>query len=149
MKDNMITFAKMVISQGVAPGLTAADFHTAIQKRAEAGRLPGETAEQAYTRFILDNPDGRLLFKAYRAAPKPVASAAPADENQDYVTRGPAEKEMHIAVENHRAAAAAQGQTLTPAQAFTAVYTSPAHRGLKARYDAETAASAAKRAAGM
>jgi hypothetical protein len=152
MSDGILTFAKMVIDQGVAPGLDCNDFHKAIEKRAEKIRKAGETAEGAYTRFITSDPDGKLLFKAYRAAPKPAmpfSSAAPADEDQDYVPRGPADKAMRSLIERHQLQAAKDGKPLSYAQAFTRVYEEAANRELKAEWDAEQAETTAKRAAGL
>jgi hypothetical protein len=137
-------FAKMTVDQGRSPGLDKWAYHDAIVKRAGEIRRPGETAEKAFTRAITEDDDGKLLFKALKIAPGNEVKDAPQDDVSRVDTRGPAEKEMQDAVENHRAASAAQGLTLSPEQGFTAVYTSPAHRGLKARYDAETLAKRAR-----
>jgi hypothetical protein len=143
---SILTFAKILADGGVAPGLTRNDFHREIQKRAASIRRAGETAEQAYARALVEDSDSRVLFKAYKAAEP---DAAPPDAKQDYVQRGPAEQEMRIAVERHRADAAALGNKLTYEQAFANVYTDPAHLPLKQRYDKETLATMTKRAAGM
>lgn len=139
--SNILMFAKMTVDQGRYVGYDKSAFHEAIAKRAAEIRRDGETAEKAYTRVITETDAGKLLFKAYKIAPQ---GDAPSDSAPAVDTRGPAEKEMQAAVENHRLESAAQGLLLSPEQAFTAVYTSPAHRGLKARYDAETVAKRAR-----
>jgi hypothetical protein len=139
---SILMFAKME-TEGRGTGLDKSAYHDAIEKLAREIRRDGETSEQSYARAITDSDAGRLLFKAYKAAasPKvPVARLAQPEPDVD----GPAEKDMESAVEDHRKAAAAKGKTLSREQAFVAVYTDPAHRGLKDRYDRETLAKRAR-----
>jgi hypothetical protein len=126
-------FAKMQ-AEGRGTGIDKTVYHAEIVKRAAETRRAGESDAKAYTRIATETEDGRMLLAAYKAAPPP-------DAKQDDVPRvdpkGPAEQAMEEAVATHRADAAAQGLPLSREQAFTAVYTHPAHRGLKSRYDAE------------
>jgi hypothetical protein len=138
--SNILLFAKMTVDQGRYVGYDKGDFHRAIEKRAAEIRRPGETSEQSYSR-VLETNDGRLLFAAYKIAPP---GAAPNDSAPAVASKGAAEKEMQAAVENHRAASAAQGLSLSPEQAFTAVYTDPANVDLKKRFDAEDFAKCAR-----
>jgi hypothetical protein len=71
---DILGFAKILNNTGEASGFTRDDFHHEIQKRAAATRLSGETSAQAYTRVLL-TPEGKELYKAYRAAPAPVQAA--------------------------------------------------------------------------
>jgi hypothetical protein len=63
-----LDFAKILNNTGESCGFDRDDFHREIQKRAAETRSSHESEAQAYTRIML-TPEGKELYKAYRAAP--------------------------------------------------------------------------------
>jgi hypothetical protein len=65
----VVHFAKILTETGNASGFDREDFVEEISKLSEAFRRPGESREQAFTRTIVENSEGALLFKASKLAP--------------------------------------------------------------------------------
>jgi hypothetical protein len=118
-------FAKILVTQGLDCGQTRQDFEEDIAKRAEATRLPGESREQAWTRFATATDDGRLLFKAAMLAP-------PRQFAQDLTREkpkadGPASEELE-----RTARAMAKEKKLTYQQAYSRLISDPDRKELLA-----------------
>ncbi len=141
--NELVELIKKSVDAGEADNEPKYKYMEAITARANDLRVAGDTDAQAFTKAITTDEPCRLLFKLMKAAPGSDVPppAAPQDDDD---AKGPAEQAMEAAVAAHRADAAAQGLKLSAEQAFAAVYTSPAHRGLKARYDAEMLAKRAR-----
>jgi hypothetical protein len=93
---DMRHFAKILVDSGNACGHARQDFEEEIVKRAE--RRGGESAAQAFTRFVTTDATGKLLFKAAMMAPprqapqdfplpKKPESAGPASAELDRLAR--------------------------------------------------------------
>ena len=137
--DELVGLIQKSVAAGEIDHVQKHDYIEAITERANELRVAGDTDAQAFTKAITTDEPCKLLYKLMKAAPG--SEIAPPDAKQDFVSRvdakGPAEQALEEAVATHRADAAAQGLPLSREQAFTAVYTHPANRGLKSRYDAE------------
>ena len=75
-KSSIVRFARKQI-EGKITGLETRDFYDAIVKCADARRAPGESDAQAFTKTIIEDPAGRLLFKALQLAPSSTTKAQP------------------------------------------------------------------------
>jgi hypothetical protein len=137
--DELVGLIQKSVDAGEADHAQKHEYIEAITARANELRVAGDSDAQAFTKAITTDEPCKLLFKLMKAAPG--SEVPPPDAKQDDVphvdAKGPAEQAIEEAVATHRADAAAQGLPLSREQAFTAVYTHPAHRGLKSRYDAE------------
>jgi hypothetical protein len=123
---DVLDIAGALNKSGHSFGLDRDDFHREIEKRAEASKLPHESAAQSYTR-ILGTPEGRELYKAYRAA-------KPRQAPQDFVPRkkpeplGPAARELQeLADEMGRA------ENISSDRAKGRIMASPSHQDLVRR----------------
>jgi hypothetical protein len=138
MNDTLLAVAKRA-ALGEATPFTKAEFYAELDARAQAARKPGQTREQAFSEFVLKDPDGEVLFRAHRLA-KGSGNCAP--ERVSKVARGPAptpslERLNALAAECRKA-----DPKLTKEQAFTKAYTDPANRELVANERAEARAAA-------
>jgi hypothetical protein len=130
----VLDFAKRQVD-GEQTGLEKHDYLAAIENRAAKLRADGESKEQSFTKTIIEDEIGKLLFKALKRAPgsEVVVKAAAPDPSEDYVSPGPAHDEL-----NERVVAHMKGNpALSYQQAFTREYTHPDNRSLKERVDAE------------
>jgi hypothetical protein len=117
-------FAKMLVVQGIDCGQTRQDFEEDIAKRSESIRRPGESREQAWTRFATTTDDGRLLFKAaMRAPPMEPPRQAAQDLVREKKPAGPASEELE-----RMARAMAREKNLTYQQAFSRLISDPSRR---------------------
>jgi hypothetical protein len=127
-------FAKILVTQGLTCGQSRQDFEAEITKRAE--RRQGESAAQAFTRYITEDETGKLLFKASKLAPP---RQAPQDfANPEPPSRGLAQDQLDRLVDeflvNYNRA---NSKKLTRAQAYDRVFNSAQHRELRERVKAE------------
>jgi hypothetical protein len=136
--DVTLDVAKMVAATGrPAPLYSKRDWYAEIQKRAEACKQEGESPAQAFSRFIQKNPEGRLLYEAYRRTPGAVNGTGPSEvEKASTPTPLPSYTKLVAKGEELRKA----DPKLTKEQAFVKAYTDPANRELVARYKREDAA---------
>jgi hypothetical protein len=119
-------FAKILVTQGIDCGQTREDFENDIAKRAETIRRPGESREQAWTRFATETDDGRLLFKAAMKAP-PMAPprAAAQDLSRVKPSAGPASEQLQRMAEKM-----AKEKKLSVAQAYSRLISDPDRKEL-------------------
>ena len=75
---SIVRFARKQI-EGKITGLETRDFYDAIVKCADARRAPGESDAQAFTKTIIEDETGRLLFKALQLAPSSTTTAQPTE----------------------------------------------------------------------
>jgi hypothetical protein len=120
-------FAKMLVTQGIDCGQTPEFFENDIAKRAEAIRRPGESREQAFSRFATETDDGRLLFKAATMAARSVAQAAQ-DVAPEQKAFGPAGRLM-----NELAVELARSKSLTLQESYSRLIVDPARADLVRR----------------
>ncbi len=134
---DILLFAKMQ-AEGRGTGLDKAAYHAAIEKRASETRRDGETDAKAYTRVITESDDGRLLFKAYKAAPAPVFPLAD-DATDEYAAHGnPKDDAVRAILEGAKrvqAEAKTKSVVLSDAQSFDRFYNAPENAKAKAAYD--------------
>jgi hypothetical protein len=155
-----INFRKMVeIEDAVAfekhwnagdfDGISKAEWHVLITKRASQIRTEGETPERAYTRLITADPAGRAMFRAFqqtdgralykRVFDESIAKAVRAEIDDANI--GPAHREMHaLAIDRQRAT----GRTY--AQSYARVYSENA--ALREKVKSEFLARAMRMGAG-
>jgi hypothetical protein len=136
--SSVLMFAKMQI-EGRGTGLEKHDWLKIIKGR--AADLYGETVtpEQAFSRTIVEDETGRLLYKALKAAPgfevKPATgwneTKGPADPKQDFI--GPAHAKLHpMAVDHQRAHSGMSYQ-----QAYSHLYSRPENQALREEIKSE------------
>ena len=131
---NIVDFAKLAVERGVSAMLSRQEFEAEIAKRAETIRRTGETKEQAFTRFMTETPEGRVLFKAAKLAP--VAEVKAAETKSPVRKRGPAHDEIDRLARAH-----AREKNVSYASAFAKVMVEPENRELAARVLAEERAA--------
>ena len=118
---DMRHFAKILITQGLDSGLTREDFEKDISRRAEAFRAPGESREQAFTKYITTTSEGALLFKAAMAAkPRQAAQDFPAPK-----AFGPAGRTL-----NELAASMAREKSLSMQESYSRLISDPSRENL-------------------
>jgi hypothetical protein len=129
-----LKFAKILNDSGDAMGLNRDVYHREIEKRANETRGAQESPEQAYAR-IIETPEGRDLFRAYKRAP---VAAAPVQAAQDLKPEpaGPASKEL-----NGLASELARVKRQSFEQAYTSILTDPDRKDLVRRVRAEEMAA--------
>jgi hypothetical protein len=127
-------FAKAIINNGGtnALGLHRQDFEEAIAKRAEEIRTPGESSQQAFTRFATENEIGRVLLKASLLSPPRQAVQDLAPPKKPALT--PAAREL-----DELAREMARSKKYSYEQAFSRLYTDPERKALIERYNREQA----------
>jgi hypothetical protein len=129
--EKIIAIAKNVVAGRCMDAVfEKSAYHKAIERRAEAIRRPGETAEGAYTRALMDDPDAKLLKRAMRSAKG--SELEEGDARQDDVKPaapplGPAGRRMQALADDHLRA----NPKKTPAGAYAAVYAHPANAALR------------------
>jgi hypothetical protein len=109
----------------ISDTMTKRDLYAALERGAQLTRRDGETREQAFARYVGDNENGRALYEAYRTAPGeeplPVAKA----NDRPMPPLNAAYQELM-----RKAAAIAERDHLTEAQAFAKVFADPDNRHL-------------------
>jgi hypothetical protein len=109
----------------LSAAMTKRDFYAALERGAQLNRRDGETREQAFARYVGENENGRALYEAYRVAsgdePLPVAKA----NDRPVPPLNAAYQELM-----RKAAAIAERDHLTEAQAFAKVFADPDNRHL-------------------
>jgi hypothetical protein len=128
---DMVHFAKILSTTGESCGLDRDDYHREIEKRSSATKRPGESEAQSYARYIVEDPAGQLLFKAYRAAPMAKPEVQDPQELK-YEPVGDASAELERLARNE-----AKAKNTTFARAYTAILTDPTHAELARRVKAE------------
>jgi hypothetical protein len=108
--------------------LSKRDYEAEIEKRSEDYRRPGESRQQAFTRFATETPEGKALMKAALAAPP---AAPPKFADQDLVPEkppgGPASEELM-----RLARSMAKERKLTVDQAAARILSDPTRKDLLA-----------------
>jgi hypothetical protein len=135
--ESIVMFAKIAVNQGRSPGLEKNEFYNAIVKRAEHLRAPSESSAQSFTKTIVDDPEGRLLYQAMKIAPgaevKPAPQPAPPSREAEAKLLGPAHARMHsMAVDHQRA-----NPRLSYESAYSRMYTAPENAGLRGEINRE------------
>ena len=94
----VLDFAKRQV-EGERTGLEKHDYLAAIEGRAAKLRADGESPQQAFTKTIIEDEIGKLLYKALKRAPGSEVKAAPqpAPPSREEAARllGPAHARMH------------------------------------------------------
>jgi hypothetical protein len=103
----VLDFAKRQV-EGERTGLEKHDYLAAIEGRAAKLRADGESKEQSFTKTIVDDEIGKLLYKALKRAPgsevKPAPQPAPPSPEAAARLLGPAHAKMHsMAIDFQRA----------------------------------------------
>jgi len=140
MSNSILMFAKMQ-TEGRTTGLDKNAYHAAIEKRASETRRAGESDAKAYTRVITESDEGRLLFKAYKAAPAPVFPVNN-DAEEDYAHGNPKDEAVRAILDGAKrvqAEAKTKSVVLSDAQAFDRYYNAPENRKAKEAYDRSVA----------
>ena len=146
--ESIVMFAKIALNQGRSPGLEKNEFYDAIMKRAEALRADGETPQQAFSKTIVEDEIGKLLYKAMQIAPgsevKPAPQPAPRSPEAAARLLGPAHARLHsLAVDHQRAHSG-----MTYEQAFSHLYSRPENGPLREKIKSEHMRSTMARANG-
>ena len=136
--DTLLAIAKRVWRGECEPVFSKTDFYTEITKRAETARRVGESFSQAFARYVTEEPDGKMLYCAYKRAggPPPRPEPRPAPERRT-VEPGQACKKLMRLADAERAA----HPELRQAQAFAKVYEDPRNGELVAAERAERRAA--------
>jgi hypothetical protein len=113
-------------------GFDRRDFELEIEKRAEAIRAPGESRQQAFTRYATQDETGKLLFKASLKAPPRIVEQAPQDLPARPEPAGEASAELERLA---RFEAKSKGGTYE--QNYVRLLTSPEHKELVRRARSE------------
>jgi len=135
--ESIVMFAKIAVNQGRSPGIEKHDFYDAIEGRAAKLRANGESKEQSFTKTIVDDEIGRLLYQAMKIAPGAEVKAAPQPDppSPEAAARllGPAHARLHsLAVDHQRA-----NPRLSYESAYSRMYTHPENAGLRAAINRE------------
>jgi hypothetical protein len=135
----VLDFAKRQV-EGERTGLEKHDYLAAIEGRAAKLRADGESKEQSFTKTIVDDEIGRILYKALKRAPgsEVVVKAAPppdplqkAAEVAEFL--GPAHAKIHsLAIDHQRAHSGMSYQ-----QAYSHLYSRPENEALRNAIKAE------------
>ena len=132
----VLDFAKRQV-EGERTGLEKHDYLAAIENRAAKLRADGESKEQAFTKTIVDDEIGKLLFKALKRAPGSEVKAAPqpAPPSREAAAEllGPAHAKMHSqAIDFQRA-----NPQHSYESAYSRMYTHPENASLRAEINRE------------
>ena len=132
----VLDFAKRQV-EGERTGLEKHDYLAAIEGRAAKLRSPGESSQQSFTKTIVDDPEGRLLYQALKIAPgqevKPAPQPAPPSSEEAAQLRGPGHAKMHsMAIDFQRANSRHNYES-----AYSRVYSAPENAGLRAEINRE------------
>ena len=103
----VLDFAKRQV-EGERTGLEKHDYLAAIEGRAAKLRADGESKEQSFTKTIVEDEIGKLLYKALKRAPgsevKPAPQPAPPSPEAAANLLGPAHAKMHSQAVDHQRA---------------------------------------------
>ena len=105
--------------------LTKRDFYAALERGAQLDRREGETREQAFARYVTQDPQGRTIYEAYRLAPGDEPVPVTKAQQRPMPPLTPAYQELM-----RRAAILARSEGITEPQAFAKLYRDPAYRDL-------------------
>ena len=132
----VLDFAKRQV-EGERTGLEKHDYLAAIEGRAAKLRADGESKEQSFTKMIVDDEIGRILYKAMKIAPgqevKPAPQPAPPSPEAAANLLGPAHAKMHSQAIDHQRA----NPRLSYESAYSRMYTHPDNAGLRAEINRE------------
>jgi hypothetical protein len=135
--SSIVMFAKIAVNQGRSPGIEKHDFYDAIVKRANELRADGESKEQAFTKTIVEDETGRLLYQAMKLAPgaevKPVPQPSPPSPEAAAQLLGPAHARLHSQAVDHKRA----NPRFSYEVAYSRMYTAPENAGLRAEINRE------------
>lgn len=134
--------AKMQLD-GAYTGLEKHEWIAIIEKKAAATYGGAMSPERAFAKLITEDDEGRLFYRALKAAPgseiKPTAPAAPRDPAEDFVGK-PAHARMHALAIDHVRANPRQSY----ASAYSFHYTKPENAALRDEIKQEHLASIAQ-----
>ena len=132
----VLDFAKRQV-EGERTGLEKHDYLTAIEGRAAKLRADGESKEQSFTKTIVEDEIGKLLYKALKRAPgaevKPAPQPAPPSREAEAKLLGPAHARLHSQAFDHQRA----NPRLSYESAYSRMYTAPENAGLRAEINRE------------
>jgi hypothetical protein len=135
--SSIVMFAKIAVNQGRSPGIEKHDFYDAIVKRANELRADGESKEQAFTKTIVEDATGRVLYQAMKIAPgaevKPVPQPSPPSPEAAAQLLGPAHARLHSQAVDHKRA----NPRFSYEVAYSRMYTAPENAGLRAEINRE------------
>ena len=133
----IVMFAKIAVNQGRSPGLEKNEFYDAIVKRADELRADGESPQQAFSKAIMEDETGRLLYQAMKIAAgaevKPAPQPAPPSREELARLLGPAHARLHSQAIDHQRA----NPRLSYESAYSRMYTAPENAGLRAEINRE------------
>jgi hypothetical protein len=132
MTDIWTIIAKRAAA-GEATPFKKRDFYNVIAERAAAARRDHETSESSFARFITEDREGKILFKAYRLAPGPDFTVEVKKTEPPAPPSTPALDRLNAKAEELRKIET----KLTFVQAFAKVYTKPENRELVDEHRAE------------
>jgi hypothetical protein len=132
----VLDFAKRQV-EGERTGLEKHDYLAAIEGRAAKLRANGESKEQSFTKTIVEDEIGKLLYKALKRAPgsevKPAPQPAPPSREAEATLLGPAHARLHSQAVDHQRA----NPRLSYESAYSRMYTAPENAGLRAEINRE------------
>jgi hypothetical protein len=132
----VLDFAKRQVD-GERTGLEKHDCLAAIEGRAAKLRTDGESKEQSFTKTIVEDEIGRLLYKALKSAPgaevKPAPQPATPSPEEAAKLLGPAHARMHSQAVDHQRA----NPRLSYEAAYSRMYTHADNAGLRAEINRE------------
>jgi hypothetical protein len=132
----VLDFAKRQV-EGERTGLEKHDYLAAIEGRAAKLRADGESKEQSFTKTIVEDEIGKLLYKALKRAPgsevKPAPQPAPPGPEAAANLLGPAHAKMHSQAVDHQRA----NPRLSYEAAYSRMYTHADNAGLRAEINRE------------
>jgi hypothetical protein len=114
--------------RGAPPIFNKRIYLAEIMKRSDAKRQPGETREQAFAKFITEDDDGKALYRTFKQAEGPDHEVMASNSSFMPMQSAPALARLTKLAEQLRA----EDPSLSEAQAFAKVYTSPANAELVA-----------------
>jgi hypothetical protein len=132
----VLDFAKRQV-EGERTGLEKHDYLAAIENRATKLRADGESKEQSFTKTIVEDEIGKLLYKALKRAPgsevKPAPQPSPPSREAAAALLGPAHARLHSQAVDHQRA----NPRLSYESAYSRMYTHPENAGLRAEINRE------------
>jgi hypothetical protein len=132
----VLDFAKRQV-EGEQTGLEKHDYLAAIENRATKLRANGESKEQSFTKTIVEDEIGKLLYKALKRAPgaevKPAPQPVPPSREESARLLGPAHARLHSQAVDHQRA----NPRLSYESAYSRMYTHPENAGLRAEINRE------------
>jgi hypothetical protein len=148
--DLIVSIAKNVVSFGADPVFPKSAYITAIAKRSDVIKKPGESTQQVFSRAITHDEIGKLLYRASKSASGPEiepdgTSGYPASTAKPppWAGLGPAHAKLEVLARDHKLA----NERKSIEQARSYVYAHPDNVALREQCKAEHYAAINKVAA--